>query len=117
MELFKKRDDDLVRLATFTTPMEAHLLKTLLESNGIAASVAGEESNATFSHMGLGDSGLVGVQVLVKRINLKDAKLVMNEVPAASNELFPDWVCGCGETVDEGFSVCWSCGKPHQDIE
>ena len=58
----------------------------------------------------LNETGLVGVDVLVRREDLEDAKLIMLEVPAASEVLYPAWQCVCGANVDEGFSVCWSCG-------
>lgn len=58
----------------------------------------------------LHDIGLVGVEVLVRREDLNDAKLIMLEVPAASEVLIPAWHCACGAEVDDGFSICWSCG-------
>jgi hypothetical protein len=114
MKLFKfrERDDDLVRLATFEHSMQAHSVRILLEASGIPATVAGEESNLTFGgFVGLGDAGLVGVQVYVRRQDLEIAKQVMSEVPLAADVLFPSWSCDCGAEVDEGFSVCWSCGN------
>ena len=114
---FAKRDDDLVRLATFEHSMEAHSVRILLEASGIQATVTGEESNLTFGgFIGLGDAGLVGVQVYVKRTDLAMAKRVMLEVPSASNVLFPAWQCPCGAEVDEGFSICWACGKDADNL-
>jgi len=115
MKLFKTRDDDLVRLAVFQQPLDAHSLRILLDANGIKASVTGEESNATFGAVGLGDAGLVGVQVLVKRSDFDEATIIMNEIPAASDAIIPNWKCACGEDVDEGFGVCWSCGGNYPD--
>lgn len=113
MKLFglTQRDDDLVRLKVFDNPASAHSLRILLEASGIQAMVTGEETNATFGGIGLGDAGVVGVQVMVRRADLEDAKLVMLEVPAASEILVSAWNCSCGEEVDEGFFVCWSCGS------
>ena len=96
--------------------MEAHSVRILLEASGIAATVTGEESNLTFGgFIGLGDAGLVGVQVYVRRQDLELAKRVMLEVPAASDVLFPAWECDCGASVDEGFTVCWACGLENMD--
>lgn len=105
-----KRDDDLVKLTTFPGSLPAHSLRILLEASGIQAVVTGEETNATFGGPGMGGAGMVGVAILVRRIDLEDAKRVMLEVPAAAEVLVPSWNCQCGEIVDEGFSICWSCG-------
>ena len=110
MALFKKRDDDLVCLKSFDQAISAHSLRVLLEASGIEAVVSGEETNAMFITLGMGDNGSVGAQVLVKRAFLEDAQKVMFEVPAASEILIPAWNCDCGEDVDEGFAVYWSCG-------
>lgn len=110
MKLFKHRDDDLVKLATFQQSILAHSLRILLEANGIMAAVTGEESTATFGAFGLAEASLVGIQVMVKRSDFEEATIIMNEVPAASDAIIPAWTCQCGEDVDEGFSVCWSCG-------
>ncbi|MGI9517088.1 MAG: putative signal transducing protein, partial [Pirellulaceae bacterium] len=110
MALFKKRDDDLVRLKMFDSEPAAHALRLLLEANGIQASVSGEESHAVLGNLGLTSAGLTGVEVLVRRADLEEARLVMNEVPAACDALVPAWACVCGAQVDQGFMVCWSCG-------
>ena len=111
MGLFKERNDDLVALASFKTPTEAHLLKLLLEANGIQAAVTGEQANAAFGFGSGTDANVFGVKVMVKRNDLPEAKLVM-QVPAAADVMIPAWNCGCGAEVDEGFSICWSCGQP-----
>lgn len=115
MRLFKRRDDDLVRLATFRHSVGAHSLRLLLEANGIQAVVTGEETNAAFGAVGLSDSGLVGIQVMVKRADYDDSVVIMNEVPAAADVIIPSWQCECGAAVDEGFSICWSCGNAHEE--
>lgn len=105
-----KRDDDLVKLSTFPSSLPAHSLRILLEACGVQAVVTGEETNATFGGPGMGDAGMVGVEILVRRKDLADAKRIMLEVPAASEVLMPAWICQCEAEVDEGFSICWSCG-------
>ena len=110
MALFKKRDDDLVRLTLFDNPVSAHALRLLLDANGIESMVAGEEANSIFGGA-LADTGMTGVEVLVRRADFDDAQTVMLEVPAACDTLIPAWTCVCGESVDQGFAICWSCGK------
>jgi hypothetical protein len=111
-----KRDDDLVRLSTFPSSLPAHSLRILLEACGVQAVVTGEESNATFGGPGMGDAGMVGVQILVRRDDFEDAQRIMLEVPAASEVLVPSWNCQCGVEVDEGFSICWSCGVEFEQL-
>ena len=111
----KQRDDDLVSLAKFHTPSEAHSVRLLLQAHGIAATVHNEESNALFGTSLLGQTGLFSVEVFVKRAEFEEAKIIMDEVPAAAETLIPQWTCDCGENVDSGFSVCWSCGCDHPE--
>lgn len=113
MKLFPQRDDDLVTLASFTTGSEAHVLRPLLEANGIQSAVTGEETNATFGFGSSTDPNVFGVKVLVKRKDVSEARLIM-QVPAAADIMIPEWKCSCGEQVDKGFAVCWSCGQPSE---
>ena len=105
-----QRDDDLVLLSTFSSPLPAHSLRILLEACGVQAVVTGEETNAIFGGPVMSELELAGVQIFVRRNDLKDAKKIMLEVPAAAETLLPAWDCRCGAQVDEGFSICWSCG-------
>ncbi len=109
---FKERDDDIVTLKKFSHALEAHSLRVLLEASGIHALVTGEEANSLIGLPLLPAGALgAGVEVRVRREDFETAKLVMQEVPAASDVLIPPWTCSCGADVDQGFSVCWSCGK------
>ena len=114
MKLFPQREDDLITLASFTTGSEAHVLRLLLEANGIQAAVTGEEANSTFGFGVATDPNVFGVKVLVKRKDVSEAHLIM-QVPAAADIMIPEWKCECGEDVDQGFAVCWSCGKANED--
>ena len=111
----KQRDDDLVLLARFDSPPEAHSVRLLLEAHSIDATVQNEESNATLGGSIFGQIGLFRIELFVRRSDHAEAKIIMEEVPAAAEVLIPEWKCDCGETVDAGFSVCWSCGEPHPD--
>ena len=114
MKLFRQRDDDLIVVASFATGSEAHVLRLLLEANGIQAAVTGEESNATFGFGTATDPNVFGVKVLVKRRDVSEAQLIV-QIPAASDIMIPAWTCACGEDVDAGFAVCWSCGESNAD--
>ena len=92
-----------VKLAQFDNAMPAHSMRILLEANGIDARVHGDfavEIGAT-----------IAVTLVVRESDLAIAKRVIAEVPAASEVLVPEWICDCGETVDQGFQICWSCGR------
>ena len=107
----KDEDNSLVRFAAFEHEYEAVLLKNNLSDNGIPAWVTGGDGVNTFG-AGLTAAGLVGVDVNIRKRDLKAARLVLAE----ANEDFPPvqipaWRCNCGEEVDEGFAVCWSCGS------
>ena len=108
----KKRDDDLVVLARFTNSAVAHSLRILIEAHGIRVSVTNELSNSAMGTSIFGKHSPIGIEVCVFRSDLDEARTIMQEVPAASEMLVPQWTCeDCGETVDEGFTVCWSCGN------
>ncbi len=112
---FKERDDDLVPIQRFVSSTAAHSLRILLEAHGIQAAVVNEESTSTLGTNIFGNQSPIGIEVCVQRQHVEDATLIMNEVPAAAEALIPEWVCKCGETVDAGFSVCWSCGAKHPE--
>ena len=98
-----------VKLAQFDQAMPAHSIRILLEANGVEAHVQGEFA----VEIGGGDC----VSVVVRESDLAIAKRVVAEVPAASEVLVPEWICDCGETVDQGFQVCWSCGRVCPEVE
>ena len=102
-----QRDEPLVRVAKFNSSIEAHSTRILLEANGIPAFVVGDA---------IQEIGFEPIQVMVSKKNLDLAQRVINEVPAASEILIPEWVCICGEQVDSGFNLCWSCGQAHEDF-
>lgn len=122
MKIFKgkERDDDLVCVGYFSHSTDAHSLRILLEAHGIQAIVTNEESTYTLGVSIIGPQGPVGIEVHVKRKDYQDAMLIKDEVPAASEQLIPAWTCSCGANVDEGFSLCWSCGAdwvPSEEAE
>ncbi len=94
----------MVELGRFSSGIEAHSVRILLEASGIPAWVAGD---LPLEH------GLVEAIVMVRKTDLQLALQIVQEVPPASEILIPEWICECGETVDEGFHRCWSCGAEH----
>lgn len=110
-----QEDKNLVRLATFEYEYEAMLLKNALNDNGIPAWVTGGDGVNTFG-AGLTAAGLVGVDVRIRQIDLGDAQATMKALEKETDSVHvPSWTCSCGEDVDEGFAVCWSCGSDYND--
>lgn len=103
-------DNNLVRLAAFEHEYEAVLLKNALVDNGIEAWVTGGDGVNTFG-AGLTAAGLVGVDVRIRQKDLASAQRLMIQIKKDLHALpTPSWNCNCGEEVDEGFAICWSCG-------
>ena len=104
--------EKLVTLATFDNPYDAHLLRNELENNGIDATVANEASTSIFGATIVGPSRAFWIEVLVKESDAKAALLIKEQLLESSSSDksdIPEWKCICGETVDAGFAVCWSC--------
>jgi hypothetical protein len=96
-----------VLLADFDNIASAHSMRVLLEASGLEARVHGDFS----AEIGSVDRATL----LVRSGDLELAQKIVTEVPAASEILIPEWICDCGQTVDEGFQVCWSCGQSCPD--
>jgi len=101
--------EKFVKLAKFDSAIPAHSMRILLEANGIEAQVQGDFVAEI--------AGTDSILVIVREADLEIAKRVIVEVPAASEVLVPEWTCDCGETVDKGFQVCWSCGRACPDVD
>ena len=107
-------ESKLVVLATFKNPHEANLLKLRLESHGINAVVANENTTALFGATLVGPSSAFWIEVLVCANDAEAALLVkdaFHSEDATKNDSINEWQCPCGETVDSGFAVCWNCGN------
>ena len=109
----------LVVLSTFESSIEAHLFKNELENNGIRASVSNENSTAIFGATIAGSSSAFWIEVLVMEADADRALKIKAQWSSQSDGLdageISEWACQCGETVDEGFAVCWSCGAEHTE--
>jgi|GEM_PF-575695 len=102
--------DKLVVLATFDNSIEAHMLKNLLAEREIPSSIANEISASSIIGLG-GPISAVWVEVLIRKVDSDDALVVKQEFLDKKNDAspIPEWNCECGEVVDAGFAVCWSC--------
>lgn len=98
--------------------MDAHFVKGLLEQEGIAAVVTGENLEAVWSTLQLSATSPPGVYVpdeeearaaLVvadyQQVDRANAQEAVEDAPRAT------WKCAnCGEAVEEQFTECWNCG-------
>jgi len=99
-------------------PTEAHLVKGLLETHGIASEVHGESLFAvrgeapatpdTLPSVWVGDDGDVSrALVVLGKYGPKPGNADIHETA---------WVCpACGERIESQFTECWNCGAGQPD--
>ena len=97
------RGEKLVVLATFDGYSDAQLLVAELERHGIPARLGNVETKS----LGFLLSAF-WIEVLVIESDANRALKIKEKINYATGAI-PEWVCACGETVDEGFEQCWSC--------
>ena len=95
-------------------PADAHLLKALLEGEGIAADVIGEFLYSCRGEVPISRDTLPSVWVMDDADSEK-AEEIIRQYRLAENgarENDEEWKCaGCGETNEGLFTECWQCGK------
>lgn len=94
-------------------PAQAHLLRGLLEAEGIEAAVVGEYAFNVRGEAPMTEETLPKVCV----VNAEDAERARaiavgfdrGEPAGASTET--NWICSqCGEQIEAQFGECWKCG-------
>jgi len=107
----------LVTLAEFSNSIEAHAFKDLLTLNGIASRVTNEEAAASLGIMA-GTTSSFSPAVMIREEDSEAGLALKQEFLAAdlaNTTTVEEWTCRCGETVDAGFEVCWSCQAGYED--
>jgi hypothetical protein len=93
-------------------PTEAHLVKALLEGEGIQSEVRGEMLFGTRGGTPATPDTLPSVWILDDSQFARAAEFVSDyertQKTTADNE--PPWRCQCGEMNEPQFSECWNCG-------
>jgi hypothetical protein len=94
-------------------PTEAHLVKGLLESQGIPAEVRGEALFGTRGEAPVSPDTLPTVWVFDDRQTAEALEVLrgrqVGEIGAAAKG--ESWQCpNCSEMVEPQFTVCWQCG-------
>ncbi|MCA8996956.1 MAG: hypothetical protein KDA80_08220 [Planctomycetaceae bacterium] len=114
----QKHEEKLVVLATFPHDSEAYCLVAELENRGIRACVANEKSTAVLGSSPYGGLSSFWIEVLVLESDALEALAIKHRLfPEGQRGTTPEWVCECGETVDAGFEICWSCSASCPSIK
>ena len=99
----------MVRLLVVESDVEANFYKGALLENGIKAMVKGMDGSA----FGAALDGPDEIEVYVYADDVEKSKVIIIELVDEDGDEIPAWTCQCGEDVDEGFGVCWSCGADY----
>ena len=94
-------------------PADAHLMKALLEGEGIEAKVTGEFIYSCRGEIPISPDTLPSVWVVEDSKYEKAEEIIrlfkLNENGSKGNE--EEWKCsGCGEMNEGIFTECWQCG-------
>jgi hypothetical protein len=102
-------DSDIIEVFSTINATEAHLVKNLLESVGIEATIVDE-------HMAVAIGGWNSVpRVWVAQADCERARKVIEDWEAERRTgepkpSSPPWTCPrCGEETPGSFDVCWNC--------
>ncbi len=111
---------DLKKIYEADGPGDAHVLRGLLEVEGIDSVIRGDDmvplQGGSLFHLETrpsvwvldGDAGRYA-----RAVEIADEYAARKQVPAGT-EAGDAWRCrSCGEMLEEQFTACWSCGAEH----
>ncbi len=99
-------DDRLVCVHRVPNPIEANILRGLLEQAGLPVTLHGEALSGAYS----GVPKVADVRVMVPARVQRDAEAII-EAWRDGAAAAAAWQCAnCGEENGGGFEICWSCG-------
>ena len=104
-------DLDLKQICECDSEHQARIIESELAEDGIKAYITGLEASA----LGEAIDGPDAIRIFVQAKQLDAAQALLAELNADDPEPVPAWTCQCGEEVDEGFYVCWSCQASFDD--
>ena len=90
-------------------PTEAHLIKGMLEAEGIRAEVKGDQLYGAFGELPV----LPTVWILDDALAAYADRIVIEFLhgTAARRYGHERWTCAsCGESLEDQFTECWKCG-------
>ncbi|MGD8976718.1 MAG: DUF2007 domain-containing protein [Gammaproteobacteria bacterium] len=98
-----------------TNPIEANLIKGLLEQQGIPVEITGEDLVGAYS----GVPRVCDVRLLVPPGHRQRAASVIDRYESAKDGPEDErvWICeSCGEQNASNFEICWQCGRPGESV-
>lgn len=101
---------DIISVGIYLSESQAYHAKAALKEAGIAAHIADSDEGA----FGFSLDASEQINLVVNRDDYESAKRILEELEEIEEgEPAPAWTCACGEEVDEGFAVCWSCNAEY----
>lgn len=108
---------DLKKIYQAAGPGDAHILRGLLQVEGIDAVIRGDDmvplQGGSLFHIETRPSVWVlddDAGRYVRAVEIADEYAARTQAPA-EKEGAGGWRCrSCGETIEEQFTACWSCG-------
>jgi hypothetical protein len=95
----------LVCARRFASPIEANIVRGLIEGAGIAVQLDGESLVGAYA----GVPKVGDVRLMVREADLDAVGRILEAYEQRESE--PEWTCqACGETNGGRFEVCWQCG-------
>ena len=92
-------------------PTEAHLVRGMLEAEGIRAAVRGDQLYGAYGELPV----LPTVWIFNDALAAHAERLVIDFLRGAAARKYGHerWTCAqCGETLEGQFTDCWKCGAP-----
>ncbi len=92
-------------------PTEAHLIKGMLEAEGIRAEVKGDQLYGAFGELPI----LPTVWVIDDTLAGQAERVIIDFLRGAAARRYAHqrWTCThCGEILEGQFTDCWKCGSP-----
>ncbi len=94
-------------------PTEAHLVKNLLESEGVTAEVHGEALYSALGEIPIISDTLPSVWIWDDSLADKAKEVIDRYLKGQNSDVSfgKPWHCpGCGEFIESQFTSCWRCG-------
>lgn len=107
-------DEDLKRLCVCESEVQAQYVREILKENDFNVMIRGLDGGGDVFG---GAVDIPEIEIYVDASDFEDAKALLQSLAEEEGEPVPAWVCKCGEEVDEGFEICWSCGAIYEDGE
>ncbi|MDZ4688097.1 MAG: DUF2007 domain-containing protein [Planctomycetaceae bacterium] len=100
----------LIPVATFATPEEAEIGRSVLDAEGIPSFLENSNTVGMLWHLG---NATGWVKLLVGEDHAEQAAELLQPTRRedARGILSAPWSCTCGAEVDAGFETCWQCGS------